>query len=106
MNSAPVTLPCTSSTTATGACAAANPVKPTKTTIAANKLFIPKTSINDLNKSIFLAQTDLTIADGGVADNPSIGMNGPESPPRKPENLLMVIIDESVLWITLSSNVP
>jgi hypothetical protein len=48
----------------------------------------------------------LTIADGGVADNPSIGMNEPESPPRKPENLLMVIIDESVLRITLSSSVP
>jgi hypothetical protein len=78
-------------------------VKPTKTTIAANKLFIPKTSIN---KSIFLAQADLTIADGGVADNPSIGMNELESPPRKPENLLMVIIDESVLRITLSSNAP
>ncbi|HYS84288.1 MAG TPA: hypothetical protein VEN78_04710 [Bradyrhizobium sp.] len=60
----------------------------------------------DLNKSIFLAQADLTIADGGVADNPSIGMNEPESPPRKPENLLMVMIDESVLRITLSSNVP
>src|SRR3979490_1460053 len=101
MNSAPVTLPCTSSTTATGACAAASPVKPTKTTIAANKFFISK----DLN-SIILAQADLTIADGGVADNPSIGMNEPESPPRKPQNLLMVIVDESVLRITLSSNVP
>jgi hypothetical protein len=39
MNSAPVTLPCTSSTTATGACAAASPVKPTKPTTAANSLF-------------------------------------------------------------------
>jgi hypothetical protein len=42
MNSAPVTLPCTSSTTATGACAAANPAKPTTPTIAANMLFIPE----------------------------------------------------------------
>jgi hypothetical protein len=48
----------------------------------------------------------LTIADGSVADNPSIGTNEPESPPRKLVNLLMVIIDESVLRITLSSNVP
>ena len=57
------------------------------------------TSIN----LIILAQADLTIADGSVADNPSIGMNEPESPPRKPENLLTVIIDESVLRVTLSS---
>jgi hypothetical protein len=51
----------------------------------------------------------LTIADGGVADNPSVGMNGRAADgesPRKPENLLMVIVDESVLRITLSNNVP
>jgi hypothetical protein len=62
----------------------------------------------DLN-SIILAQADLTIADGGVADNPSVGMNGRAADgksPRKPQNLLMVIVDESVLRITLSNNVP
>jgi hypothetical protein len=59
--------------------------------------------------SIILAQADLTIADGGVADNPSVGMNdraaaGKSS--RKPQNPLLVMVDESVLRITLSSNVP
>src|SRR5512133_832359 len=45
MNSTPGTVPCTSSTTATGACAAAGPVRPAKTTTAANMLFIPETSL-------------------------------------------------------------
>src|SRR5258705_6476416 len=45
MNSTPVTVPCTSSTTATGACAAAGLVRPAKTTTAANMLFIPETSL-------------------------------------------------------------
>src|SRR5712671_5233030 len=45
MNSTPVTVPCTSSTTATGACAAASPVRPAKATTAANMLFIPGTPL-------------------------------------------------------------
>src|SRR5260370_34880251 len=74
MNSTPVTLPCTSSTTATGVWAAARLVKPTKPIIAANRLFI-----GNLNKAIVPAKTRPTIADGGIPDNPSLGMNKRDS---------------------------
>src|SRR5450756_576038 len=59
MNSTPVTLPCTSSTTATGVCAAASPVKPSKTTPAAKILFILETSIK------------LSVRFAGLAQNPT-----------------------------------